>query len=169
MKLTIINGTNRKANRSMGISHAVGKIAREKSFDVNLITLNNFDTLFRGTYIRVENASSEQKRDMRNLITADIILFVIPTYHAGIPSSLKNFLDTLKCNECYEQKVIGVISSNSGNKDLGARQAVQVINGILAHEKLISSVIPIIPIVNYDDIDHTRIEKYIHYCSQFLR
>jgi len=168
MSITIVNGTNRIGNRSIEISRTVTAIYREMKYRTKLITLNSFDTLFRGDYIHLEAATPAQKRDILSLIMADIIIFIIPTYHSGIPSSLKNFLDALKCSECYDKKVIGIISSNESNRDLGARQGFQTINGILAYLKLRSFIIPIIPIINFDDIDKDRIEKFINYCSRFM-
>ncbi len=167
MKITIVNGTNRIGNRSIEISRVIGQIAHDMGFTINLITLDSFDTLFRGDYIRLVNATLSQKQDIRSLITADIIIFVIPTYHAGIPSSFKNFLDILKCNECYDNKIIGIISSNNQNRDLGARQGFQTINGILAYSKLHSFIVPIIPVINFDDVDKDRIKHFISYCSIF--
>lgn len=168
MNVTIVNGTNRIGNRSIEISQSITQIYREMKCKPKLVTLNNFTSLFRENYIDVKVATPAQKRDIHSLMTAQIIIFVIPTYHSGVPSALKNFLDTLKCGECYDQKVIGIISSNDSNRDLGARQAAQTINGILAYLKLRSLVVPIIPIINFDNIDQERIKNFIHYCSQFM-
>lgn len=168
MQIAIVNGTNRIGNRSIEIAHTANKIIREMGYEVHLISLESFDRLFRGNYISLANATIEQRKDIRHLIAADMLLFIIPTYHSGIPSPLKNFLDSLKCNECYEQKIICVISSNDSNRDLGARQAIQVINGILAYNKLLSFVVPVIPTINFDDIDYERIENFIRYCTEFI-
>lgn len=168
MNITIVNGTNRIGNKSMDISRCVFKIADVLDHEVNIITLDNFDSLFRGKYINLKSATLSQKKDIRNLIIADLIIFVIPTYHNGIPSSLKNFLDILKCTECYEGKVIGIISCNNGNKDLGARQAAQTLHGILAYNKSHSIVVPVIPVIDFGNIDKRRLEEFITYCSRFI-
>lgn len=167
MKITIVNGTNRVGNKSLDISKNVSNIASKMNHEANIITLNNFDTLFRGKYLDLKNASDKQRKDIRNLMIADVIIFVIPTYHSGIPSSLKNFLDVLKCIHCYEGKIIGVISSNNGNKDLGARQASQILHGILAFNKSHSVIVPIIPVIDFENIDTQRIEDFVKYCSRF--
>lgn len=168
MRITIINGTNKMGNKTINISQVVNAIAKKLGNETYLVTLDNFDQLFRGEHIRLENANENQKKDMRNMIETDVLLFVVPTYHSGIPSPLKNFLDSVKEKALFENKIIGIIAANDSNQNLGARQARQVINGILAYNKAISFVVPIIPIIDFEEIDSNRIEEFIHYCSQFI-
>lgn len=169
MKIAIINGTNRIGNRTLDITKATAAIAQKVGFKVSIVTLDNFTELFRGEKISLENTKNKgQKIDIQNMINANALIFVIPTYHSGIPGSLKNFFDSIKENKIYDHTVIGVISSNDSNRDYGARQAVQVLNGILAFNKLKSFVVPIIPIINFDNIDSERIKKFLLYCEDLL-
>ena len=167
MNITIITGTNREGNESQKVSSSTEKMALGRSHTVSKITLENFGALFRGTYMNLENASEEQKEDIQKMISADILIFVVPTYHRGIPSPLKNFLDTIKVPEAYERKIIGVIACTDDGDDHGAWHARDVINGILAHKKLHSFVVPIIPMIDFTNIDEDRIERFIEYCEGF--
>ncbi|MDO8451284.1 MAG: NAD(P)H-dependent oxidoreductase [bacterium] len=167
MNITIINGTNRIGNRTIDISTEVVKTAVRLNHTASIVTLDNFDMLFRGEKITHENSAPNQEMDMKAMIHSQIHLYVVPTYHTGIPSSLKNFFDILKCDEAFEGKIIGVISSNNHGRDYGARQAVQTITGILSYGKLQSFLVPIIPIIDFDDIDTQRIEVYLRYCENF--
>ncbi len=151
----------------MVVSSAVVEHAEQLGHSVSLITLENFTALFHGTYITLENANPQQVADIQKMVAAELLVFVVPTYHSGIPSPLKNFFDSLKCKEAYAHKIIGVISSNESNRDFGARQTAQVLNGILAYNKLISFVVPIVPIIDFNDIDHERIRSFVEYCCAF--
>lgn len=166
MKITVINGTNRKGNESMKISRATKDVLTKKSIDNYLVTLKNFDTLFHGDYLNLGNANPAQKRDLENIISADILIFIVPTYHSGIPSPLKNFFDIVKMKELYEGKVIGFIGTD---EDLGARQAVQVINGIMSYDKVYSFVAPRITLLGFADIDMKRLEEHIDYLIAFVK
>ncbi len=167
MKVTIINGTNRVGNQSLKITMAALAMANKLGLETSLITLDNFDTLFRGRYIDVGSATEAQKRDIGSMMNADILLFVVPTYHGGIPSPLKNFLDTLKCFNCFDGKVITLVAGSDHNQDLGARQTEQILNGILSYNKVRSFVTPRITIVDFDDIDNERLREHLAYAITF--
>ncbi|MBI2641591.1 NAD(P)H-dependent oxidoreductase [Candidatus Roizmanbacteria bacterium] len=169
MKISIINGTNRIGNKTIQISLVAQQLVEKSGYESVLITLDNFNQLFRGEYITLKKANRLQKKDIAHMIEADILIFVVPTYHGGIPSPLKNFLDILKSKEAFDNKVIGIIGSSDDNRDLGARQTAQIINAILSYYKLKSFVIPRINITNFDDIDRDRLVNYIQYCISFLR
>lgn len=161
MKLTIINGTNRIGNKSLATSRLVQEIADSQGFETHLVTLDNFDSLFRGEYLTFENASKAQLGDLNAINDAKYLVFVVPTYHHGIPSPLKNFLDLVDEPELFSRNVIGIISSNKSGRD-GARQTAQVINGYLAYNKAEAAYIhPEIPIINYEEPDKERIEKFL--------
>ncbi len=142
-------------------------MAHKLGLETSLITLDNFDALFRGTYIDVGSATQAQKRDIRTMMNADILLFIVPTYHSGIPSPLKNFLDTLKCFDCFDGKVITLVAGSDHNQDYGARQAAQVLNGILSYQKARSFVLPRISIVDFNDIDNERLREHLAYAINF--
>ncbi|OGK17690.1 hypothetical protein A2866_05915 [Candidatus Roizmanbacteria bacterium RIFCSPHIGHO2_01_FULL_39_8] len=169
MNIAIINGTNRINNKTVLISKTVEILIKKLGHTTHLLTLDYFDSLFRGKYIDYASANKNQKKDIRKLIEAKLIFFVIPTYHSGIPSPLKNFLDILKCNECYDEKVIALIAGSDHNQDLGARQTMQVINGILSYQKAKSFVIPRINIVNFNVSDATRLFDFIKYSVSFAK
>jgi NAD(P)H-dependent FMN reductase len=167
MKITIINGTNRVGNKTKNISKEASRIVSSFGYDFQIVTLDNFTQLFRGEYINLESANKAQKIDIQNMIDADVLLFVVPTYHRGIPSPLKNFLDTLDEDSAFDNKVIGIIASNK-TQSFGADQAAQVINGILSFGKLNSFIIPRINITDHDDIDSERLKEFIGYVVNFV-
>ena len=168
MKITIINGTNRIGNKSQNISHAAHIIARKLGYSSYVVTLENFTELFRGKYLTLDSASLQQCLDIEHMIQADVLLFVVPIYHHGIPSSLKNFLDLLDSDEAFNNKVIGFISSNKRRMD-GVNQTIEVLNGILSYRKLHSFIVPRVTITDHDNIDKKRLEDYIHYCLHFVK
>lgn len=153
----------------MRIARATATEVIKLGHEASVITLDNFDALFRGTYIDIANASQEQKRDIRTMMAADILFFVVPTYHSGIPSPLKNFLDSLKCFECFDGKVIALVAGSDHNQDLGARQTAQVLNGILSYEKARSFVLPRITIVDYGVIDTKRVQEQVISATIYAR
>lgn len=169
MNITIINGTNRHGNQSMKISEATLQAISETGNSGQLVTLEHFDELFRGEKITLENATSVQKEDIQKMIDADILVYVVPTYHSGIPSPLKNFFDLLDINEIYERKTMALIAGSYSNQDLGARQTEQILNGIISFNNLHSFVVPRITIINFADIDHKRITDFVEHTTGFLK
>ena len=167
MKFTIINGTNRIGNKSLEVSKASQDIIKNLGHESRLITLDNFDALFRGEYINLKNANEAQKIDLENMIWADVLIFVVPTYHHGISSSLKNFLDIVGEVSVYEAKKIGLIASNGGID--GLRQTGQILSGILAFNNNNTYLLPKDCIVSVKDkeIDKDRLANYISYCVGF--
>jgi NAD(P)H-dependent FMN reductase len=113
-------------------------------------------------------ANTNQKIDLENIQSADILIFVSPTYHHGIPAALKNFLEIVKEKTVYENKIIGLISSNSSGRAYGAYQAMEVLHGIIAYNKLNSYIISNVPIIDHENIDTERLREFIKYCSNFL-
>ena len=80
MKFTLINGTNRVGNNSIKITKAVAEIVKDFGHDANIVTLDNFDQLFRGDYINFSNANEVQKIDLENMAWADILIFVVHVF-----------------------------------------------------------------------------------------
>ena len=167
MKFTIINGTNRVGNKSIEVSKVVGSKVNEMGHEARLITLDNFDLLFRGEYIDLSNANDAQKTDLENMLWANVLLFVAPTYHHGIPGSLKNFLDIVNDVSVYEGKVIGCVAV--GKSFDGIRQTRQVIDGILSYNKINSFILPKECLLALSDIDMDRVKEYINYCIDFRK
>jgi len=162
MKLTVVNGTNRIDNKSIEIAKKVVEKGQSFELEASLVTLEHFDKLFRGDYIDFENATPEQKSDLESIKSADILMFVIPVYHQGIPSSLKNFFDSVSIKDMYSNNAIGMISANSRSRE-GARQAAQVLNGYMAFVKSdYAYIVPEIPMINPSEIDEERIGDFIN-------
>jgi NAD(P)H-dependent FMN reductase len=169
MKITIINGTNRTENETIKISDKVNEIVTRLGYKSSLISLNNFTEMFLGEYLTIENAHSGQKLDLENIADADIIIFIVPTYHHSIPGSLANFLDLIDDESLFKNKVIGVISSNAKGRNEGAHHTKQKIEGILAHQKSITYVLPLIPVLDFGNIDEERVENFLKYCLSFVK
>jgi len=165
MKITIINGTNRIGNKSMEVSKASQGIINDLGHESKLITLDNFDALFRGEYINFENANESQKGDLENMLWADILIFVVPTYHHGIPSPLKNFLDIINDVSVFEGKKVGFIAVGKDSK--GVIQTQQVISGIFSYNENKSYTMPKVAIISPSDIDTKRLQDYFKYCVKF--
>jgi NAD(P)H-dependent FMN reductase len=168
MKITVINGTNRIGNKTMNISQEAISIVSDLGYDSSLVNLTNFTDLFRGEYLSLNNANAAQKKDIQDMIDADVLLFVVPTYHRGIPAPLKNFLDILDEDSAFDNKVIGIIASNK-SQSFGADQAAQVINGILSFGKLNSFVVPRINITDHSNINTERLEGFMEYVISFAK
>lgn len=161
MMIAIINGTNRKENKTIKISKTLINICNQRHLETALVTLENFTDLFRGDYIDMENANTEQKDDLNNIAKANILIFVVPTYHHGIPSPLKNFLDIVGIKGLYANSTIGVLSSNKKGWD-GARHTREVINGIVAYNKEPNVyIIPEVPVIYSEDQDISRMEAFV--------
>ncbi|MDQ6985544.1 MAG: NAD(P)H-dependent oxidoreductase [Candidatus Dojkabacteria bacterium] len=165
MKLTIINGSNRIQNRTLIISTSLAKIAKDQKLITNLITLENFTTLFRGDYLDVSNTNGDQKSDLIALDEADLVIFVVPIYHHSLTSAIKNFLDLVDVN-LYANKVFGYISSHE-SKDFGVREVKVNVDGIIPYRKHISISMPRIEIVDYNEPNLERIKSYLNYCISF--
>lgn len=170
MKITVINGTNRIGNKTINVANAIVVEAFSLGHEARLIDLNNFTDLFRGKYLEnLEVATPGQKTDLENMAWADVLIFVVPTYHHSLPGSLKNFLDLFKYPPAFNQKIIGVVSSHRQLGVDGARAAVQAINGVLAFEKLTSFVVPKILKINFDEIDRDQIGEFLLYLQSYLK
>src|SRR3989344_2074305 len=159
--ITIINGTNRIGNKTQRISLELFGQSQALGLHPSFITLDNFQELFRGTYITLEDATGDMRQDLLSMEDAGMLVFVVPTYHHGIPSPLKNFLDTIEGRELFDGKIIGLISSNAHSQTDGARQASEVINGILSHEKVQSFVLPRITSIDHSSIDKKRLKDFL--------
>ena len=165
MKFTIINGTNRIDNKSIEVSKVSQGIIKDLGHASRLITLDNFDTLFRGEYINLENANGAQKVDLENMLWADILIFVVPTYHHGIPSALKNFLDIVNDASVFDGKKVGSIAVGKDSK--GVIQTQQVLSGIFSYNENKSYILPKVAIISPSDIDTKRLQDYFKYCVNF--
>ena len=161
MKITIINGTNRINNTSIQISKYIQNLVSERNIENYLVTLDNFDTLFRGEYITLNNANPAQKTDLENIISSRALIFVVPVYHKGIPSSLKNFIDIISIPELFDNTIISVVSNNRKSAE-GAYQTIQILNSYMAFKKNnLSFIMPEINIIDPSNIDSDRLNNMI--------
>lgn len=168
MSLTVINGTNRINNKSINISKRLEKLSSEKGISANIVDLNNFTELFRGKYITLENSTKKQKVDINSIIASKVLIFVVPVYHHGIPSSLKNFLDIVNIKELLEGKIIGGVSASNSSKD-SIRQTFQIINGIASYNQNIITLIPSIPMMSVDNIDDARLNNFLEIINRYIK
>lgn len=158
MEITIVNGTNRIGNHSMNITNTLSELCDVRT---NIVDLSSFTELFMGEYINMDNASKAQRVDLMSIKNADIIIFVVPVYHHGIPASLKNFFDIVELPELYDNAIIGFISANKKSVD-GARQASQILSGCLSYFKNKQSyIVPTIPIIDPKQPDPERISDFL--------
>ena len=169
MKITVVNGTNRLGNKTLPISQKVVELSGRLGLEASLVDLNNFTELFRGEYLTLKNALGPKREDLEKILASQLIIFIVPTYHHGLPGSLKNFLDLVKAPEIYEGKVIGFMASSNKNHDLGARQAREVVEGLFAYQKSIAVIVPKIAILGFENIDEERILDHLNYCLIFFR
>ena len=58
----------------MEVSRSSQGIINDLGHESRLITLDNFDVLFRGEYINLENAKGAQKVDLENMLWADVFI-----------------------------------------------------------------------------------------------
>ena len=168
MNITIVNGTNRENCESIKVTNTLNTLITNLQHTCNIVTLQNFKTLFTGKYINFDNATLEQKTDLDNIINAKIVIFVIPTYHHSIPGSLKNFFDIIdyKNTNLYEKKVVGLIAANTGVDAI--RHARSIINEIFAYYKFTSFIPPKDLTVDiYTTIDEKKLSEYVEYLVTF--
>jgi len=169
MNITIVNGTNRENSQSIKISNAITLMIAEIGAKAKVVTLQNFKDLFTGNYLTLENCNPLQKKDLENIMNAKIVIFVVPTYHHGIPGSLKNFFDIIdyKTYNIYDKKVIGLVAT-SGNTN-AIKQTRSIINGILSYNKSISIIPPKDAEIDLKNIDTQRLSEYLNYLTIFAK
>ena len=64
MNIAIINGTNRINNKTVLISKTVEILIKKLGHTTHLLTLDYFDSLFRGKYIDYASANKNQKKQL---------------------------------------------------------------------------------------------------------
>ena len=168
MNITIVNGTNRENSQTLAVTKLIGNIIVELKHESKLVTLDNFKTLFTGEYMNLDNATQDQKSDLENIQNSKIVIFVIPTYHHGIPGSLKNFFDIIdyKKTNLYEKKIIGLVATNTGVDTI--RQTRTILDEIITYYKFTSIIPPKdVTIDLYTTIDEKRITEYLNYLVVF--
>ena len=115
MRYTLINGTNRPDNKTAHVRLACASVLEDGGHEVRHVTLEHFTQTFT-QYTNLSNATTEQRADIEHMAWAERIVFFVPTYHHGMPGSLKNFLDIVAEKSAYDHKILSLISVNrSGN------------------------------------------------------
>jgi len=167
MHITIVNGTTRKSSNSIQVTSLLNKQLEQSTNTCSIVTLENFKTIFTGEYINLENSTLEQKTDIENIINAKIVIFVIPTYHHGMPGSLKNFFDIIdyKSTNLYNKKVIGLVANNLEVDAI--RQSRTVLDGIISYYNFTSIIPPKDCKIDPYNIDEKRLTEYVNYITTF--
>lgn len=167
MKITLINGSIRVNNQSMKVSEKIMHLLLNQDVSATLVDLNNFKEMFTGDYLDLQNTKGQQNIDLQNMLSAQVLYFVVPTYHHSMPGVLKNFFDLIDSKEVYNNKVIGLISSSGGREAL--KHTSDCLNGILSHNKCKSFILPKdLLIEDLDSLNEKRIINYINYTKMFL-
>ena len=165
MTRTIINGTNRTGNKTINVSKKIVELAEQKGSNTNLITLENFKELFTEKYINLLSGTPEQIQDLQMINKSNIVIFVVPTYHHGIPASLKNFFDLVNDKTIWNNKIFGLVSSNNR---LGATdQTRTILNGVLSFNNSFSFITPKQAILNLHNIDENKASAFIDHLREF--
>lgn len=94
-------------------------------------------------------------------------LYLVPTYYKALPGAFKNYLDIVQMPSLYQQKRIGIVSTNAKNQDYGARQFLQVLLGLLEFHHAVAVVVPQILILNPDTPDSEQLRDYLNYFASF--
>jgi NAD(P)H-dependent FMN reductase len=128
--------------------------------DSEIVTIDDFDKIFSGRYIALQNATPGQRQTLEYLSAASVIIFVVPTYYRSMPGVLKNFFDIVDLPSIYKDKTIAVVASNHKNQDYGARHAMEVIQGILAFYQIKTTIVPEIIILNHQAIDDEELSEF---------
>ncbi len=171
MKLCIINGSIKQNNNSLVVSTTIQRQAQQVEFDSTIVRLESFSTLFTGEYILFETATPAQRQQLEQIAAADILLFVVPTYYKSMPGGLKNFFDSIRYPEMYQEKIIGFVASNHKNQDYGARHAEEVMKGMLIFFNIQAILLPEIFIFNHENIQESEVNRLLRLSrsySQYL-
>ena len=162
MQVVIINGSIQQNNGSLINS----KLIQNAMNDAEIVTIDSFSKLFRGEYIYFANANNEQRFIMEKIRDADTLIFVVPTYFKSLPGALKNFFDIVREKSLYEHKAIAFLASNHKNQDFGARQAREILEGIIEFFDTEAVFVSEIAISDPAHTDNSAIEKTIHNVSR---
>lgn len=165
MRLAIINTSIRQENTTRFTAQACEQAARAYNWQVTMLDITAFGTLFTGEYLTPENTAGPQRVILQSLIDTDAILFVVPTYYKNMPSGLKNFFDIVRWPELYDHKLIAFMASNHKNQDYGAEQAFKTVRGILKFFDTVAVMVHDFPIVDPQAIDQSEIVR----CLELLR
>ena len=100
MKIAVVNGSVRKGNRTQEIADALESILVKKHA-VHHVSLSSFTKIYEEEYVSLKNCSEEQFAHLEAMKESDLIFFLVPIYHGGMPGVLKNFLDLLGVKSDY--------------------------------------------------------------------
>jgi NAD(P)H-dependent FMN reductase len=168
MDICIIHGSIRQHSNSEHVVAALQRAAEHNNMRSTPVTLQSFSTLFTGDYISLETATPEQRLQLLRIIEAPVLLFVVPTYYKSMPGALKNFFDSVRCQQMYAHKVIGFVASNHKNQDYGARHAEEVVKGLLTFFQCPAVLLPEIVILNHEQLQKEAVDRVIHWFQRYL-
>lgn len=94
-KILIIIGHPRSASLSHAIAEKYAKGARESGYNVKILNLSkmDFDPVLHDDYAKNSNLEPDLKKAQKEIMQADHLVFVYPTWWGTMPSLLKGFID----------------------------------------------------------------------------
>ena len=93
--ILVINGNPKKESLCKSIAEEYIKGAKESQSSVKLINLRDlkFDPILHEGYTRKQLLEKDLKQAQEDILWADHIVFVYPTWWATVPALMKGFLD----------------------------------------------------------------------------
>ncbi len=130
MQITIILGTNRKANKSSIFATLYSKLLTKKGTDNKIFDLNELAEYFDFEQMYDYENSPLQPLIDRYIKPADAFVFIVPEYNGSYPGIVKLLIDSVH-PDYFKGKyasVIGIASGRAGNL-----RGIEHLNGVLQH------------------------------------
>lgn len=140
--ITVINGTNRKGNKSQIFAKAITEILKTKYDEaVKYLDLTDLkgEILHSMMYQAGEQSPQIVKMQDEYFIKASKIIFVMPEYNGGFPGILKLFIDAISVREygkTFSGKKVGMIGIASGRA--GNLRGIDHLIGVCNHVGMIA-------------------------------
>jgi NAD(P)H-dependent FMN reductase len=130
MRITIISGTNRKANKSSIFAALYSKLLTKKGVDNAIFDLRDFPQSFDFEQMYDYDNNPLQPLIERYIQPADALVFIIPEYNGSYPGVVKLLIDSIHPDYFKEKyaSVIGIASGRAGNL-----RGIEHLNGVLQH------------------------------------
>ena len=121
--ILVINGTNRKANKTNIFAQYVHNQLDKMGQEVKLLELESLPSSFFHPEAYQGDSQSEEIQSIRReyIIPAKKFIFLLPEYNGSFPGILKYFIDIISVAEikaCFKNKaacLIGVGAGRAGN------------------------------------------------------
>ncbi len=140
--ITVINGTNRKGNKTQIFAKAVTEILKSKTVkEVKYLDLEDLsgDMLHALMYQADQQSPQITKIQNEYILYASKIVFVMPEYNGGMPGILKLFIDAISVREygkTFSGKKVGMIGTASGRA--GNLRGIDHLIGVCNHVGMIA-------------------------------